>query len=42
MKTYRWNWRKCIGNLSAVLAFVAIGLLIGYVFAMWAMEGGLA
>lgn len=36
-KAYRWNKRKCLQNLLALAAFVATGLLIGYVFALWAM-----
>ena len=39
-KKYRWNWRKCLGNLTAVTVIMATGLLIGYVFAMWA--GGMS
>ena len=36
-RKYRWNWRKCVANLTALAVFVAAGLLIGYVFALWAM-----
>ena len=39
-KKYRWNWRKCLGNLTAVTVIMAAGLLLGYVFAMWA--GGMS
>ena len=34
-KKYRWNWRKCLGNLTAVTVIMATSLLLGYIFAMW-------
>ena len=34
-KKYRWNWRKCLGNLMTLAVVVSTGLLIGYIFAMW-------
>lgn len=37
MKTYRWNARKCFGNLAGLALMVGLGLLIGYIFALWAM-----
>lgn len=37
MKRYRWNARKCFANLAALAVMIAGGLLIGYVFALWAM-----
>lgn len=37
MKKYRWNWKKCLGNLAAGAVIIAGGLLIGVVFALWAM-----
>lgn len=36
-KKYRWNWRKCAWNLVELATMVAGGLLIGWVFALWAM-----
>ena len=35
-KKYRWNWRKCLGNLTALTVIMATSLLLGYIFAMWA------
>ena len=37
MKTYRWNARKCFSNLAGAAVMIAGGLLIGYIFALWAM-----
>lgn len=37
MKKYRWNWRKCAANMAALAVMIATGLLLGYVFALWAM-----
>lgn len=37
MKHYRWNARKCFSNLAGLALIIAVGLLIGYVFALWAM-----
>lgn len=37
MKRYRWNWKKCLGNMIALGTMIATGLLIGWVFALWAM-----
>lgn len=37
MKRYRWNWRKCAANMAMLALIVGTGLLIGYVFALWAM-----
>ena len=34
-KKYRWNWKKCLTNLTAVTVTVATGVLIGYIFTMW-------
>ncbi len=36
-KKYRWNYKKFLSNLTALAIFMATGLLIGYVFALWAM-----
>lgn len=36
-KKYRWNYKKFLSNLTALAVFMATGLLIGYVFALWAM-----
>lgn len=40
MKRYYWNKRKCAENLTVLTVIVAAGMLIGYIFAMWA--GGAA
>jgi hypothetical protein len=37
MKKYRWNARKCAANMAALVAFVAAGLVVGWVFALWAL-----
>ena len=37
MKKYRWNARKCISNLAAGAVIIAGSLLLGIVFALWAM-----
>lgn len=37
MKKYRWNAKKCLGNMAALAVMVATGLLLGWIFAMWAM-----
>lgn len=37
MRRYRWNWRKCAENMLTLAVMVAAGLLIGWVFALWAM-----
>lgn len=37
MKTYRWNWRKCATNIATLALIVGAGLLIGWIFAQWAM-----
>lgn len=37
MKKVRWNKRKCAENLVATAVFVAAGLSLGYLFAMWAI-----
>ena len=37
MKKYRWNAKKCLGNMAAPAVMVAMGLLLGWIFAMWAM-----
>lgn len=34
-KKYRWNYKKFLSNLTALAVFMATGLLIGYIFAMW-------
>lgn len=39
-KKYRWNYKKFLSNLTALTVIVATGLLIGYIFAMWA--GGMS
>ena len=36
-KKYRWNKRKFAENIITLAAFVAAGLIIGWVFALWAM-----
>lgn len=36
-KRYRWNKRKCAENLLTGAVIIATGLLLGYVFALWAM-----
>lgn len=36
-KKYRWNKRKCAENLLTLAVMTAAGLLIGWVFALWAM-----
>lgn len=36
-KRYRWNRRKCAENLTTLTVLVVAGLLIGWIFAMWAM-----
>lgn len=36
-KRYRWNARKCFENLAALAVMIATGLLIGWVFALWAI-----
>lgn len=36
-KKYRWNKRKCAENLLTLAVMTATGLLIGWVFALWAM-----
>lgn len=36
-KRYRWNARKCAANLTALAVIAAAGLIIGWVFALWAM-----
>lgn len=40
MKRYYWNKRKFAENLTVLTVIVAAGMLIGYIFAMWA--GGAA
>lgn len=37
MKRYRWNWKKCLENMAVLAVMIAAGLLIGWVFALWAM-----
>ena len=37
MKKYRWNKRKCAENMITIGLMVATGLLLGWVFALWAM-----
>ena len=39
-KKYRWNVRKFLSNLTALTVIIGTGLLIGYIFAMWA--GGMS
>ena len=39
-KKYRWNYKKFLGNLTALAVIMGTGLLIGYIFAMWA--GGMS
>ena len=36
-KRYRWNKRKCLQNLATLAVMIAGGLLLGWVFALWAM-----
>lgn len=36
-KRYRWNKRKCAENLIGVAIFIATGLMLGWVFALWAI-----
>lgn len=36
-KKYRWNKRKFAENMVTLAVMVAGGLLLGYVFALWAM-----
>ena len=36
-KKYRWNKRKCAENLIALAIFIAAGLMLGWVFALWAI-----
>jgi len=36
-KRYRWNARKCAENLISLAVMIAAGLLIGLVFALWAV-----
>jgi len=36
-KKYRWNKRKFAENMVTLAVMVACGLLLGYVFALWAM-----
>ena len=36
-KKYRWNKRKCAENVATLAVLVAAGLIIGWVFALWAM-----
>lgn len=36
-KKYRWNKRKFVENIVALAVFVAAGLILGWVFALWAM-----
>lgn len=36
-KRYRWNWRKCLANLFELVVMIAAGLMIGWLFALWAM-----
>ena len=36
-KKYRWNKRKFAENIVALAVFVAAGLIVGWVFALWAM-----
>ena len=38
-KKYRWNKRVFAENMFALTVMVAAGLLLGYVFALWACEG---
>lgn len=35
MKRYRWNWRKCFGNLAMLVLIAGTGALIGWIFTMW-------
>jgi len=37
MKKYRWNKRKCAENLFTLAVMIAGGVMIGLVFALWAM-----
>lgn len=36
-KRYRWNWKKCFSNLFELVVMIAAGLMIGWLFALWAM-----
>lgn len=37
MKKYRWNKRKCAENLVTLAVMTAGGVVLGLVFALWAM-----
>jgi len=39
-KKYRWNVHKFLSNLTALAVITGTGMLLGYVFAMWA--GGMS
>ena len=34
-KRYRWNWKKCLGNLTTLALVGGVGMLLGYIFTMW-------
>ena len=37
MPKYRWNARKCAQNIAALALVIGTGLLIGWIFAQWAL-----
>ena len=35
MRRYRWNWKKCLGNLAEPLTMAALVGLMLWVTVMW-------
>lgn len=42
MKKYRWNWKKCLGNLAVLLTVLGANALVFWMLLRWATLGGAA
>lgn len=42
MKKYKWNARKCLGNLGVLLTVVGVNVLVFWMLWTWVIQGGAA
>ena len=42
MKKYRWNVRKCLGNLGTLLTLLGFNALVFWMLWTWVIQGGAA
>lgn len=42
MKKYKWNARKCLGNLGVLLTVVGVNVLVFWMLWIWVIQGGAA